>query len=110
MNTRDQQIVKYINKHFRELQDEVSQMNGFDDFVKGGPLTKAVKMDILQIGECINNLTDEGKVQLNAKDLRGIADVRNHIAHGYITIDDQIIWEVILVRLPELIKQINNIK
>ena len=53
---------------------------------------------------------EEAKAQLNPKDLRGVADVKNHIAHCYISVDDQVIWDVILKRLPELINQINSIK
>ena len=110
MNKRDEQIIRHINTHFDELLEEAKQLNSFDEFAKGGVLAKAIKMDILQIGENINALSEEAKAQLNPKDLRGVADVKNHIAHGYISVDDQVIWDVILKRLPELINQINSIK
>lgn len=71
---------------------------------------KAIKMDILQIAENVNCLTKELSSKLNSKDLRGIIDVRNHIVHGYICVNDDIIWYVIQDCLPKLINDINNIK
>lgn len=110
MNERDQQLIKYINKHYKELVDEISAVATFEEFAKGGILTKAIKMDILQIAENINCFSDETARLLNAKDLRGIIDVRNHIAHGYITVDDQIVWKAITNKLPILIEEINKIQ
>jgi len=110
MNERDEQLLKYINKHYQELLIEVEEIGSFDEFVKGGVLTKAIKMDILQIAENINSFSDETSSKLNAKDLRGIVDVRNHIAHGYITVDDKIVWNAICERLPKLIEDINSLK
>lgn len=107
MNERDEQLRKYINKHYQELVDEVEEIGSFDEFVKGGVLAKAIKMDILQIAENINCFSDETSSKLDAKDLRGIVDVRNHIAHGYITVDDEIVWNAICQRLPKLIEEIN---
>ena len=79
------------------------------EFKKGGVLTKAIKMDILQIAENTNCLTKETASQLSQKDLRGIIDIRNHIAHGYVHVNDEIIWYVIQDCLPTLINEINNL-
>lgn len=110
MIERDLQLVKYINKHYDELVEEINVIGSFEEFEKGGVLTKAIKMDILQIAENINSFSEETKSLLNPKDLRGIIDIRNHIAHGYIKVDDQIVWKAIIERLPNFIKSINNLK
>ena len=110
MIERDLQLVKYINKHYDELVEEINAIGSFEEFEKGGVLTKAIKMDILQIAENINSFSEETKSLLNPKDLRGIIDIRNHIAHGYIKVDDQIVWKAIIERLPSLIESINNLK
>ena len=110
MNERDKQAIVHINKHYQELLEEVNQVGDFEEFKKGGVLAKAIKMDILQIAENTNCLTKETASQLTQKDLRGIVDVRNHIAHGYVYVDDEIIWYVIKDCLPTLIRDINNLK
>ena len=110
MNERDEKLIQYINKHYQELLVEIEAVGSFDEFIKGGVLTKAIKMDILQIAENINSLSKETSSHLNAKDLRGIVDIRNHIAHGYIMVDDKIVWNAICERLPKLIEEINLLK
>ena len=110
MNERDTQLIKHINTHYQELQEEVKLVGSFEQFKEGGVLTKAIKMDILQIAENINSLTKETAEKLNPKDLRGIVDIRNHIAHGYVRVKDEIVWDVIEDCLPQLINNINNLK
>ena len=110
MNERDSQLIKHINKHYQELLEEVELVETLEQFKKGGITTKAIKMDILQIAENINCLSNETAKQLKQSDLRGIVDVRNHIAHGYIYVDDEIIWYVIQDCLPSLINEINGLK
>lgn len=67
-------------------------------------------MDIIQIAENINSLTDDFSAHLNPKDLRGIADIRNHVVHGYASVDDEIVWKTIQIKLPKLIDDINSIR
>ena len=110
MNERDIQCIKHINNHYQDLQEEVSLVGTLDKFKKGGIIAKAIKMDIIQIAENINCLSEETTSKLNPKDLRGIADVRNHIAHGYLRVNDEIIWFVIQDSLPKLIDEINGLK
>lgn len=110
MNERDIQLIKHINIHYQELLEEMSGIVSLEEFKKSGVIIKAVKMDILQIAENVNCLTSETCKKLDPKDLRGIVDVRNHIAHGYVYVNDDIIWDVIQDRLPKLITEINSIK
>ena len=110
MNERDIQLINHINNHYQELLEEMKEVDSLEKFKKGGVVTKAIKMDILQIAENVNCLTSEASKQLDSKDLRGIIDVRNHIAHGYIYVNDDIIWYVIQDCLPRLIENINAIK
>ena len=110
MNERDIQLIKHINIHYQELLEEMNGINSLEEFKKGGVIVKAVKMDILQIAENVNCLTNETSNRLDPKDLRGIVDVRNHIVHGYVYVNDDIIWDVIQDRLPKLISEINLLK
>lgn len=110
MNERDSQLIKHINKHYQELLEEVKLVGTLEEFKKGGITTKAIKIDILQIAENVNCLSNETAKELKQRDLRGIVDVRNHIAHGYIYVNDEIIWYVIQDCLPSLISEINNLK
>ena len=48
-------------------------------------------------------------VFMNERNLRGIIDIRNHIAHGYVYVNDDILWYVIQDCLPKLINDINEL-
>lgn len=110
MKERDKQLIRYINKHYSELVDELKLVPTFDEFVSNKPVNKAIKLDLLQIGENVNHLTDESKLQLNKADLAGVIRVRNHVAHGYVSVDEKSIWSTICGDLSRLIKQINSIE
>ena len=110
MNARDQQIVRSIQEHHNELNQELSLIKDFSDFEANKVINKAIKMDLLQIGENVNHLSEESQLQLAKGDLRGIIDIRNQVAHGYVTIKDETIWNTIQNDLPRLMQQINSLK
>ena len=66
-------------------------------------------MDIFQIGELTNQLSDELKFKINKRDLKGIVDTRNIIGHGYIVIKNDELWKTIHIELPNLIKQFDEL-
>ena len=47
MVERDILLIKYINKHYSELLEELKELSGFDEFCDNRTLNKAIKMDIL---------------------------------------------------------------
>ena len=110
MKERDVQLIEHINRHYQEMLSEVNEVETFESFAEGGPMTKAIKMDILQIAENINHLSDEASALLDPTAYHGVISIRNRIVHGYLTVDDEIIWKVIQNRLPKLIEDINNLK
>lgn len=111
MNKKDQLIKDYINKHYKELVEEIDTINDkFDEFINNKAVQKAVSFDLFQIGELFNKLSDETKRKLNNRDIRGIIDVRNFIAHGYIYIKKTEIWNTVHNDLPRLIEQIEEVK
>lgn len=91
MNTRDKFLVKHIKIHYSELVSESRDIQNFEDFCSNKVLNKAIKLDLLQIGENINHLSNETKLKLNKRDLIGIVDIRNQVAHGYVFLNDKII-------------------
>ena len=84
----------------------------FDDFQRDKRTEQAVMMSLLIIGEsaakAIANDTElQSKYsQIDWIDIRGM---RNQIAHGYVDIEFEIVWETVQVELPKLIKNIDEI-
>jgi len=104
-----------IEKKILLIQDIISQANGkisiaLKDETKDRP---AILMHLISIAEQINKLKDESSFELlkkfSKKDLKGIYDVRNFIAHDYDGVDLSIIENVIRYGLPSLLVSIKNI-
>lgn len=80
----------------------------YDAYREDGLCRDALLMNILQIGEAANRLSDECKETLGNLPWGDIIGTRNVIVHGYKQIDDQIIWNVIEKDVPILKEQIEK--
>ncbi|MBQ8292643.1 MAG: DUF86 domain-containing protein [Bacilli bacterium] len=105
MNKKDEQIIYHINNHYQEFK----LIKNYEDFVSNNIIKKAIILDLIQIGYNVNKLSFEFQKQINKINLRGVVGIRNHLVHGYGTIDDKIVWTAIKENLPDFIFEINNI-
>lgn len=107
MTKKDREVYDYVIKHFNELSQALNDINDeYDTFVSNIVYQKAIKMDLFQIGELFNLFSKDVKRNFNNRDIRGIIDVRNYIAHGYIALKDKTIWNDLHNDLPRLISQL----
>jgi uncharacterized protein with HEPN domain len=66
-------------------------------------IVRAVERNIEIIGEAMNRLLEK-QVQLEITNARKIVDTRNRIIHGYDSVSEAIIWNIVKEHLP-LLKQ-----
>ena len=78
--------------------------NSFELFNADDDYRDAVLMNVFQIGETSNRLSDECREKMNAIPQHEIYGTRNVIAHGYIKVKNEIIWNIIEKDIP-LIKR-----
>lgn len=57
------------------------------------------------IGEAARHVSDEVQVQTTEIEWKSIMNMRHRIAHDYLNIDHDIIWNVIRNKIPELVHQ-----
>lgn len=74
----------------------------YDTYLNDEVYRDALLMNILQIGETANRLSDECREELNDLPWGDIIGTRNIIVHGYMQVDDEIIWNVIEYDVPLL--------
>ncbi len=71
-------------------------------FIKDVDYQDAVKMNIFQIGETVNNLSEDCKETAGDVPWHQIYGMRNIIAHGYEKVNDERIWETVKEDIPKL--------
>ena len=73
-------------------------------------LRAAVERKLEIIGEAFTKLESaEPEVTEKFPELRKIVGLRNRIIHGYDTVDEELIWDVVTNKLPALQQQVESI-
>ncbi len=92
----------------------VSYVEGMNkkEFLFDQRTQEAVSLNLMLIGELANRLSksDDSFAAANPTlPLRQMQGMRNRIAHGYSEINMDIVWETVIVSLPELTKALPSI-
>jgi len=66
----------------------------------------AVVRNLEIIGEAAKHISDELRVQLPDIEWRKIAGMRDMLAHAYFGIDNDILWDVVQNKVPQLTEAI----
>lgn len=64
----------------------------------------ALRMNFLIIGEAISKLTEDSKQALSEQPIVKIKGLRNRLAHGYFTINDELLFEIARESIAPLLK------
>ena len=102
---RDFALIYHINSHFNDLQEDLNNIDTFDDFISLKEKRRAILFDFLQIGELASQLSDSFKSDFNNSDLIRLVAIRNRIVHGYSTIRDDIIFLTLKTQLTPFINE-----
>ena len=105
---RDCSLIYHMNKHFADLKEDLIGIDSFSAFLENEQRRRAILFDFLQIGELANQLSKSFKQSFNNDSLFKLISMRNRIAHGYDTLEDDTLYESITDHLPTLISEINS--
>ena len=94
-------IIVSGNKVLRYTQD----MN-YQEFIADEKTYDAVMMNLLIIGEAVKNLPTEIKEDYPDIEWRKIAGLRDILAHAYFSLDDDILWDVVINKIYPLLESI----
>lgn len=82
----------------------------FEQFVANDVLYDAVVRNLQVIGEAVKGLPAEIRSRASGIDWRGIAGLRDILAHSYFAIDDATLWDIIQTKVPQLLVEIRRIR
>ena len=69
----------------------------------------AVVRNVEIIGEAVKQLPEDMRAQYPQVEWRKIAGLRDIVAHAYFGINDEILWDVVQNRIPDLKQDIDRI-
>lgn len=75
-------------------------------FTKDEKTYDAVVRNLEIIGEAAKHIPEDVRQQLAGIDWRNVAGMRNILAHAYFGIDDDLLWDVVQNKVPELAKAV----
>lgn len=94
-----------ISEAAENIRSYVGDMT-FENFKNDRMRIDAVVRNFEVIGEAVKNLSDDLKTQFPATDWKAVAGFRDTLIHGYFGIDLEILWDIIVHKIPVLQKEI----
>lgn len=93
-----------------ELLAEFSDGKTFEDYQSDAMLRSAVERQFEIVGEALNNLSKVSpELAAAVPDLRRIVAFRNILVHGYASVDDALVWQVLTEKRPQLEEQLRQL-
>lgn len=103
MNEKDKQIIESIIFYCTRVLEHVNKFGNMkSEYFSNNLLKDACSLNIIQIGEYVNRLSDEFKFEHDTIAWNEIIGMRNVHTHHYESVIDEIVWETIQNDVPEL--------
>jgi uncharacterized protein with HEPN domain len=80
----------------------------YEELIQDERTYDAVVRNLEIIGEASKHISDEVRGKIPGIEWRKIAGMRDMLAHDYFGIDDDILWDVIQHKIPQLNDDINE--
>ena len=82
----------------------------FSGFSRSEMVRSAVERHFEIVGEALGKAAEvEPAVAEQIPDLRRVVGLRNRLIHGYDSVDDEIIWDIVQTKIPPLAAQLDHL-
>ena len=101
--------------YLRHILDETTYLNekstglSREDFLGDETIQRAFVRSLEVIGEATKNLSSEFRTEHDHVDWRAIAGMRDRLIHGYFGVDYDIVWDVVVNKIPELRRAVTQL-
>lgn len=101
----------YLRHILTEADYLIAQRSGlsFAEFIADETLLRAVVRSLEIIGEAAKRVPAEFRSQYPSIEWRSMAGMRDRLIHAYFGVDYELVWDVLVKRIPELRDQIASI-
>ena len=108
MSEGETDLVEIMREALRRAKLYTSGLTS-ETFLDSQMTIDAVALNLLVIGECANRLPADRKVTGTLPWVKMIA-LRHRIAHGYSSVDPEILWAIIENDFPELARELDALE
>ena len=97
-----------IKQSIDSIFDFLGEKRDFNHYLSNRLLKRGVERELEIIGEAVKRILKIDDT-IDIENARKIVDFRNWISHGYVKIDDTVVWGIVNKQLPLLKKQVENL-
>lgn len=105
------EVKKYlfdIKTSIESIYEFLGEKRNFFEYQNNKLLRRGVEREIEIIGEAMNRIM-KFSPEVQIENARQIVDTRNWVIHGYDKVDDVVIWGIISIHLPKLLKEVEDL-
>ena len=103
VNERDIDMLLRILDHCDRVFSSISRFgDDYEIYKEDWDYQDVIKMNLFQIGEISNNLSDELRENMSEIPWHQLYGMRNIIAHGYEKVHEEEIWKTIKNDIPDI--------
>jgi len=93
-----------------QLIAEFTMGQGFEAYQMNAMMRSAVERQFITIGEALNQLLKRNpELEAEITKSRKIVDFRNVLTHGYTSISNQVVWDIVQTDLAKLQQEVSEL-
>ncbi len=109
MSSKDRANLLAMLDAIGKIQEYIKHLHSAQEYFQNPMVFDATLMNFVVIGEMADRLSKELKTRYETLDWQQIKDFRNLVAHDYLGIDAEEVWQIIHDHLPPLKMEIKRI-
>lgn len=108
ISREEKKLLTDIVNAITSIDEHLEGRRVLNDYLASKTKRRAVERELEIIGEATSQLLKlNPKISLSYARL--IVDLRNKVIHAYDTIDDMIIWKIVMKDIPVLLQEVNRL-
>jgi uncharacterized protein with HEPN domain len=108
MSLDEKKLLSDIKECIISINEHLESKRIFGEYISNKTKRRAVEREIEIIGEATNNLLKlNPNIQITGA--RFIVNFRNKVIHAYDSVDNEIIWKIVMKDLPVLLIEVNEL-
>jgi uncharacterized protein with HEPN domain len=109
MSSKDKANLLAILDAIDKIKEYTKGLTSPDEYFKSNLIFDATLLNFIHVGEMVDRLPKDLKERYLGLDWQKMKDFRNLVAHDYLGVDAEEVWQIIKNDLPILRKELNKI-